>query len=303
MARALGWVSLGLGATQLIAPRRVARLIGLGGGNKDQTTMRLLGLREVASGVAILGSARPTPGLWARVGGDAMDLTLLGLAMGSPQTDRTRAVAATLGVAGIAAMDLVSSLKLGASPSAPGATKTDQTPRVAAAVTVNAPIAEVFALWDGFQHLPLFMQDAATVRVTGERQSRWTVTGPGNTSIEWAALITERQPNQLISWRTADGAPVTANGTVRFRIAPGNRGVQVLFEAEFDPPGAGVGDMIAAPLAKAMSAKLGNDLRRFKQLVELGEVVRSDDSIIPGPNPAQPVAEVPADIELSATVA
>jgi uncharacterized membrane protein len=265
--------------------------------------MRLLGLREVASGVAILGLARPAPGLWSRVGGDAMDLTLLGMAMKSPGTDRTRAVAATLGVAGIAAMDVFSSLKSNGASSAPEVAKRYESPRVAAAVTVNAPIADIFSLWDGFHHLPSFMRDAAEVHVSSERQSHWTVTGPANTSFEWDAVITERQPNQLISWRTADGAPFTANGSVRFREAAGNRGVQVLFEAEFDPPAGGVGDMIATPLAKAMSAKLGNDLRRFKQLVELGEIVRSDDSIVPGPNPAQPVAELPADIQRSATVA
>jgi uncharacterized membrane protein len=281
----------------------VARIIGLTGNDQDRTTMRLLGLREVASGMAILALVNPIPGLWSRVAGDAMDLTLLGLAMRSPQTDRTRAVAATLGVVGIAATDLVSTFKLGASQAAQGAGQRDQTPRVAAAVTVDAAIADVFALWDGFQGLPRFMQDAADVQLTGERQSHWTVTGPGNTSLEWDARITDRQQNQHITWHTEEGAPVTAHGSVRFREAPGNRGVQVLFEAEFDPPGAGVGDLIAAPLAKAMSAKLGSDLRRFKQLVELGEIVHSDDSIIPGPNPAQPVAEVPPGIRRLGPVA
>ena len=88
---------------------------------------------------------------------------------------------------------------------------------------------------------------------------------------------------------------------MRFRTAPGNRGTQVIFDARFSPPGGELGKKIAGIFAEALGTKIGNDLRRFKQLVELGEIVHSDDSIIPGPNPAQPPREIPAGVRTPAS--
>src|SRR5918997_880790 len=90
LARALGWFSLGLGLAQIAAPRRVANLIGLPGDEGDQKVMRLVGAREIASGFGILAQTKPTPWLWSRVGGDAMDLALLRSAMDSPRADKDR---------------------------------------------------------------------------------------------------------------------------------------------------------------------------------------------------------------------
>ena len=133
-------------------------------------------------------------------------------------------------------------------------------------------------------------------QITGERQSHWRLAAPAGLSLEWDVEITDSRPNEQIAWRTADGASLTAEGVVRFRTAPGNRGTQVIFDAHFRPPGGELGKTLAQPLADALGTKLGNDLRRFKQLVELGEIVHSDDSIIPGPNPAQPPREMPSAV-------
>jgi len=290
MAKALGWFSLGLGLAQVAMPRQVANLIGLPGDEDDQKVMRVVGLREIASGLGILGQAKPTPWLWSRVGGDAMDLALLRSAMDSPWARKDRVTTATLAVLGITAADLLCSTKLTAEPDQPFQAVTMQTNdvQVMAAVTVQAPVSEVFAVWDGFQGLPRFMTDAATVQVMGDRQSRWTIPGPAGTSLEWGVQITNIVPNEQIAWSTTDGGLFMAEGTVRFRTAPGNRGTQVVFDAHFSPPGGELGKKIAQPLADVLKVKIGNDLRRFKQLIELGEIVHSDDSIVPGPNPAQP---------------
>ena len=95
---------------------------------------------------------------------------------------------------------------------------------------------------------------------------------------------------QRIAWQTAEGTALNASGEVRFRTAPGDRGTEVVFDATFSPPGGELGKKIAGIFAEALGTKIGSDLRRFKQLVELGEIVHSDDSVIPGPNPAQPPA-------------
>jgi uncharacterized membrane protein len=155
-------------------------------------------------------------------------------------------------------------------------------------VTVQAPAESVFTYWEGFQGLPRFMSGAATVEITGDRQSRWTVPAPVGGSVEWDVQITDSVPNERIAWQTMEGSRIAAFGDVRFRPAAGGRGTQVIFTAEFTPPGGELGKKIAQPLAEVFGTKLTNDLRRFKQLVELGEIVFSDDSIVPGPNPAQP---------------
>jgi hypothetical protein len=119
LAKALGWFSLGLGFAQLAAPRQVANVIGLAGDDTQQTVMRLLGVREIVSGLGILAQAEPTPWLWSRVGGDAMDLVLLRLAMDSPPARKDRVTAATLAVVGITAADLLCSTKLTGASNAP----------------------------------------------------------------------------------------------------------------------------------------------------------------------------------------
>ncbi|WP_241270029.1 MULTISPECIES: hypothetical protein [unclassified Caballeronia] len=106
IARGLGWYSLALGAAQLLAPNSVARAAGVRTGS---TLMRLYGLREIACGIGILVSRDPTPYLWARVGGDALDLATLVTA-----SDRTspRALTALLNVAGVTALDIHSATAL-----------------------------------------------------------------------------------------------------------------------------------------------------------------------------------------------
>src|SRR5215210_6964169 len=80
LARALGWASLGLGLPGVATPGALGRLIGLGDDRDNQVLLRLVGLREVASGIGLLVQPRPVGWLWLRLAGDAMDLALLGAA-------------------------------------------------------------------------------------------------------------------------------------------------------------------------------------------------------------------------------
>ena len=295
LARALGWFSLGLGLAQVAAPSKVAQLIGVDDDDATITMMRVVGAREIASGIGILTQPKPTPWLWARVGGDAMDLALLKSAMESPRADRNRVATATTAVLGIAAVDALCGTRLRTETGGPKqSTHQRGAVHATSAVTVNAPIDTVYGYWEDFQNLPRFMGDFASVKVSGNQQSRWSLTAPAGITLEWDVEIIETARNEQIAWRTSEGSPLNASGVVRFRTAPANRGTEILFDAQFNPPGGELGKKIAGFFAEALGTKIGNDLRRFKQLVELGEIVHSDDSLIPGPNPAQPPRDIPA---------
>ena len=302
LARALGWFSLGLGLAQIAAPSKMAQLIGVDDDDATITMMRVVGAREIASGIGILTQPKPTPWLWARVGGDAMDLALLRTAMASPRADQHRVATATAAVLGIAAVDALCSTRLTAEADAPPETAHESSAvHATSAVTVNAPIDTVFGYWEDFQNLPRFMGDFASVQGLGNRQSRWRLTAPAGITLDWDVEITETVRNEKIAWTTSEGSQLNASGVVQFRAAPANRGTEVLFDAQFNPPGGELGKKIAGFFADALGTKIGNDLRRFKQLVELGEIVHSDDSLVPGPNPAQPPRDIPAGRTQSTT--
>jgi len=71
MAKFLGWLSVGLGVAELVAPRQVARAVGM---DEHGSLVRLHGGREIVQGVAILLAPDPRPWVLARVAGDVLDV-------------------------------------------------------------------------------------------------------------------------------------------------------------------------------------------------------------------------------------
>ncbi|HEX8096491.1 MAG TPA: hypothetical protein VF507_00585, partial [Pyrinomonadaceae bacterium] len=105
LARGLGWFSIGLGLAELLAPRGVAKVAGVKG---NAALIRLFGLREIASGVAIFAQGRrPAAAVWSRVAGDALDLACLGAAFASPDSDKGRLAFATANVLTVTALDVI----------------------------------------------------------------------------------------------------------------------------------------------------------------------------------------------------
>jgi uncharacterized membrane protein len=113
------------------------------------------------------------------------------------------------------------------------------------------------------------------VDVLDERRSHWVASAPFG-SVEWDATVTEDVPGERIAWRSADGARVPNEGTVRFTDAPGGRGTEVHVEMRYALPGGSIGKLVARYFGEEPHQQLDDDLRRFKQVVEIGEVVRSD---------------------------
>jgi len=159
-------------------------------------------------------------------------------------------------------------------------------------LVINHSPEELYRFWHNFENLPRFMYHLESVQPTGDRRSHWVVKGPAGTMVEWDAEITEDRPNELIAWRSLEGSDVNNQGVVRFERAPGNRGTIVRVEIEYNPPGGIIGATIAKLFGKEPGQQVQDDLRRFKQLIETGEVVQSDASIHWAPHPAQPPARV-----------
>jgi uncharacterized membrane protein len=160
------------------------------------------------------------------------------------------------------------------------------------AITVRRAPAEVFQFWQDFENLPRFMSHLQSVQVTGERRSHWITQAPAGQTVEWDAEVTELRPNELIAWRSLQGADVDNSGVVRFRPAPAGQGTEVEVELQFDAPGGKVGRTIAKLFGKDPGQQVASDLRRFKQVLEAGEVVLSD-ATVEGAGLAQRPAQPP----------
>ena len=302
LARALGVFGVGLGLAQILAPDSVARAIGIDD-DDNRKMMRALGFRELASGVGLLTQQHPKPFAWGRVAGDAMDLAILGRAFTYRRNDHNRLAAATAAVAGVTILDIIASQRL--SRTGNGATADQHAHRagirVRNAITINRPPEEVYAFWRDLENLPRFMVHLESVRQLDDRRSYWKVRAPLGTTVEWTAEIVEDRPDELISWRSIEDAQVPNSGTVRFIRAPGGRGTEVHLELQYDPPAGAVGATIAKLFGREPSQQVDGDLRRFKQVLETGEVVHSDASIHRGPHPARPPESVPSELPGSAS--
>lgn len=277
VAKGLGVFSFGLGIPQILAPGAMNRMIGVRDDAKSRMWMRAVGARELAAGVGIFSERRPTEWSWARVAGDTMDLALLGSALRSRSEQPGRTLAATGAVAGAFAADLIDSLRL--SRSDDHAQDGQEGPiEVKAAITIRRDRDELYTSWRDLERFPTFMAHVEEVRTEGENRWVWKVRGPLGVTVEWTAEITEDIPRERISWRSVEGSKVDVRGTVRFVPAPGNQGTELHIDISYDPPAGAVGDIIAKLFGESPQIQLKDDLRRFKQIVETGEVIRSDGS-------------------------
>ncbi|WP_460840717.1 SRPBCC family protein [Noviherbaspirillum agri] len=269
LAKALGWFSIGLGLAQLLAPRGVSRLVGT---QQHPRLVRALGTREILSGVGILSQRQSSNWLWTRVAGDAMDLALLGMAARSPQSRRRRINLATAAVAGVAVLDVISSMENARRERIEQGKKPETELHVTKSITVNRPAEECYRFWHDFESFPRFMQHLEAVKSTGDNRTHWRAKGPAGTSFSWDAELIADEPNQYLAWRSIEGSGIDNAGSVRFERAPGGHGTIVRVELHYVPPAGMAGAMIAKLFGEEPSQQIDEDLRRFKWLIETGEI-------------------------------
>ncbi|WP_230482884.1 SRPBCC family protein [Sphingomonas sp. Leaf21] len=139
------------------------------------------------------------------------------------------------------------------------------------AVTINRPVAELYAWWRDFGNLATVMENVERIDVLDSTRSHWVVKAPGGASVEWDAIVTDEQDGSLIAWASAEGADVSNAGRVTFRDA-GDRGTVVSATILYDPPAGVIGKLVAKLFQREPNIQVRRDLSRFKQLMETGEV-------------------------------
>jgi len=144
--------------------------------------------------------------------------------------------------------------------------------KVERTVTINKPAEELFRFWRRFETLPQFLENIEAVTTLDNNQTHWVAKGPAGTSVEWDAVIHNEIPNELIAWRTIGDSDVNHAGTVEFKALPEGRGTEVKVVINYEPPAGKIGVAFASIFGKEPGQQLDEDLRRFKQLMEAGEI-------------------------------
>jgi uncharacterized membrane protein len=280
LGRGLGWLSLLLGSGGRFAPSALGAAIGLPGRN---ALLRAAGARELIAGIGLLTQQQRKPWLWARVAGDVLDLTLLGMTAiaADRAARRRRSLTALTTVAAVTAVDVLASLRASRTPLAPlHASRRfraigDEV--IGESVTLNKTPLECYQQWRQLEQLPRFMWTLESVRPLDERRSHWTLAGSHRTRLEWDAEITHDVPGERLAWRSLPNEQIAHAGVVRFAPAPGGRGTVVHLVAHYRLlAGAPWAPRLESMLTHSAGARLREELRRFKQLLETGEIATTE---------------------------
>lgn len=139
-------------------------------------------------------------------------------------------------------------------------------------VLLNCSREEAYRFWHDFENLPRFMRHIYSVSKTADDRYHWTALTPMGAHLSWDAEIVADRANELISWRSLPGSEIEVDGSVEFRTAPADRGTIVEAIVIYRPPAGPIGRTVAKFLGSYPSFVMRQDLRRFKALVETGEV-------------------------------
>lgn len=148
--------------------------------------------------------------------------------------------------------------------------------KVEKSVTINKSAETLYTYWRNFNNLPTFMKHIKSVMVYDDKRSHWVASAPLGANVEWDAEIVKDEPNQLIAWASAEGADISNSGFVRFQKATGGRGTEVKVVMEYEPPGGAISAALAKLFGEEPEQQIGDELNRFKQLMEAGEIATTE---------------------------
>jgi uncharacterized membrane protein len=140
-------------------------------------------------------------------------------------------------------------------------------------MVVHAPVQRVFELLDNAENFPFFMRNVREVKTHEDGRSHWTVAGPANLPVEWDSVVTVRQPNELLGWRTVPNAIVAHAGIIRLTAMDNGR-TQVDIRMSYNPPAGALGHMVAKLFGADPKSEMDQDLVRMKHFLETGQPPR-----------------------------
>jgi len=141
-------------------------------------------------------------------------------------------------------------------------------------VRLEVPVAAAYRFWRHLDNLPQFMTHLNRVTTMAEDRSHWEAAGPGGLTVEWDAEIINEVEGQVLAWRSLPGSDIVTAGSVNFHPAREGRSTQVTVHLQYAPPAGKAGVWVASLFGREPSQTIREDLRRFKQLLEAGEIPR-----------------------------
>ncbi|UUR08403.1 SRPBCC family protein [Sphingomonas glaciei] len=139
-------------------------------------------------------------------------------------------------------------------------------------VTIGKPAQELYAFWRKFERFPEFMDNVREIKRIDDTRSEWIIEAPGGATVSVKARIVEDVPGKTIAWVSEADSQVEHEGRVEFADAPPGRGTYVRLLLRYTPPAGELGRLIAKVMQREPNVQARRDLRRFKQLMETGEV-------------------------------
>jgi uncharacterized membrane protein len=155
--------------------------------------------------------------------------------------------------------------------------------KVVRAVTIRKPAAELYQFWRDLPNLMQVIKHPVTITTPAPDESHWVVSAPAGRRVEWDAIIVNDKPDRLIAWRSREDAEVVNAGSVRFEDAPGDEGTEVTVALEYNPPGGRLAAVLAKLTRDSASSQIYDALRRFKALMEAGEIPTTEGQPVGGP--------------------
>ncbi len=159
---------------------------------------------------------------------------------------------------------------------------------VGKSVTVGKSKQEVYDFWSDFTRFPGFMDNVRSIEKLDDKRSRWQIEAPAGTSVELVTRITEDRRGEIIAWESEPESQITTQGRVEFIDAAPDRGTIVRLTITYDPPGGIIGRGFAKLMQREPQVQARRDLRRFKQLIETGEVTTNASPSGRGEDPGEP---------------
>ena len=133
--------------------------------------------------------------------------------------------------------------------------------RISETIAVDVPVSVAYDQWTQFESFPQFMEGVERVVQLDDRTLDWTATIAGKTK-HWRAEIFEQEPDQVIAWRSTEGA--RNDGTVRFEpIDAKTSRVTLDLHVEPEGPLEATGDALGV-----VSRRVRGDIERFKSFIE-----------------------------------